>query len=150
MLIEFKTYPFINSKTGKKPVTGDEFLYLFFIHKEDPDRKVYLCMDPTRVHPIKKHPLGVLGYISVCLIMLEDFLFDLSPYPQLILLCGIITGSMFSLINYIVYYIRLRKWKQKVILDWKSNKLRYKYSESTLSDFNFQLGCSPIDEKLFF
>ena len=49
-----------------------------------------------------------------------------------------------------VYYKKERKWKQQVINDWKSDKLRYKHSEATLSTVAFKLGGSPIDESAFF
>ena len=49
-----------------------------------------------------------------------------------------------------IYYKKERKWKQQVIHDWKSDKLRYKHSESILSDFTFKIGGSPMDESKFF
>ena len=140
-------YPWVNPSTGLEPETGDEFLYVFFTHKNEPD-KTYLCMSPTTTHPIKKHPLGFMGLVSIVLI---PFLGEsLSFWFGLILFFSLITGSIISVFTYTVYYNKVRKWKRQVILDWKSNKLRYKSSECTLSDFTFKLGGSPIDEKVFF
>ena len=42
-----------------------------------------------------------------------------------------------------------RKWKQKVIHDWKSDKLRYEHSKSILCSWKFDR-VAPIDEKVFF
>ena len=151
MIILYKTYPWINPNTGKEPETGDEFLYVFWTHKDEPEKK-YLCMRPEPpVHPIKKHPLGFLGFISLIItVFLGEIWIDLSIFFGFIFLCSLITGSIISVFTYTLYYKKVRKWKQKVIIDWKSNKLRYKYSECTLSDFVFEVGGSPIDEKVFF
>ena len=150
MLISYKTYPWLNTNTGKEPVTGDEFLYVFYSHKDEPEKK-FLCMNPS-VHPIKKHPIGFLGLISFLpLLAGEETLGELLFVVFIgIFIISLITGSIISFGNYIGYYNKERKWKQQVINDWKSDKLRYKHSESILSAFTFKLGGSPIDESVFF
>ena len=150
MLISYKTYPWVNTITGKEPVTGDEFLYVFFSHKDEPE-KTFLCMNPS-VHPIKKHPIGFLGLVSFLLLLIigDDTLGDLTIVFGGVFVMGLITGSIMSFGHYIGYYKKERKWKQQVINDWKSNKLRYKHSEATLSTYAFKLGGSPIDESAFF
>ena len=150
MLISYKTYPWVNTITGKEPVTGDEFLYVFFSHKDEPE-KTFLCMNPS-VHPIKKHPIGFLGLVSFLLLLIigDDTLGDLTIVFGGVFVMGLITGSIMSFGHYISYYKKERKWKQQVINDWKSNKLRYKHSEATLSTYAFKLGGSPIDESAFF
>ena len=150
MLISYKTYPWVNTITGKEPVTGDEFLYVFFSHKDEPE-KTFLCMNPS-VHPIKKHPIGFLGLVSFLLLLIigDDTLGDLTIVFGGLFVMGLITGSIMSFGHYIGYYKKERKWKQQVINDWKSNKLRYKHSEATLSTYAFKLGGSPIDESAFF
>ena len=149
MLISYKTYPWVNTSTGKEPVTGDEFLYVFFSHKDEPEKK-FLCMNPS-VHPIKKHPIGFLGLVSFLpLIIGEETLGELLFVFIGIFIISLITGSIISFGNYVSYYNKERKWKQQVINDWKSDKLRYKHSESILSTFTFKLGGSPIDESVFF
>ena len=148
MLISYKTYPWINETTGKEPVTGDEFLYVFFTHKDEPG-KTFLCMKPS-VHPINKHPLGFLGLISFFPLLLSETLGDLLFVFMIAFILSFITGSIISFGTYISYYKKERKWKQQVIHDWKSDKLRYKHSESILSDFTFKIGGSPMDESKFF
>jgi hypothetical protein len=151
MLISYNTYPWINEATGKEPITGDEFLYLFFSHKDEPEKKM-LCMKPA-VHPIKKHPLGFLGLISVLAFLLfgdEMERIEELRYLFLVLFAiGLITGAVFSFCTYINYYLKERKWKQKVIHDWKSDKLRYEHSKSILCSWKFDR-VAPIDEKVFF
>jgi hypothetical protein len=161
MIIFFETYPWVNESTGQEPVTGDEFKYIFFAHKDRP-RKKFLCMNPAK-HPIKQHPIGFLGILSFFIIIILYFFgvpmfdfnaatFDLLDNYGFILLffvvISFISGTMFSFGFYIDYYIKERKWKQQVINDWKSNKLRYKYSKSTLGKFG-KWG-EPQDEELFF
>lgn len=146
MLISYKNYQWINPETGKKPVTGDEFLYVFFSSKEEPDKK-YLCMNPP-VHPIKKHPLGFLGWF---LCVVNYFIGDKNDlFFVFILIIGglFISGTMFSFLTYIPYFFQEKKWKKQVLNDWKSGVLRYKYSESKLSKFG-DWG-SPQDESLFY
>mgnify|MGYP003328867665 FL=1 len=67
-MASYKKYPWVNTITGKKPVTGDEFLYVFFSHKDEPE-KTFLCMNPS-THPIKKHPIGFLGVASFILLLI--------------------------------------------------------------------------------
>ena len=150
ILASYKTYPWVNTITGKEPVTGDEFLYVFFSHKDEPE-KTFLCINPS-VHPIKKHPIGFLGLVSFLLLLIigDDTLGDLTIVFGGIFVIGLITGSIMSFGHYIGYYKKERKWKQQVINDWKSDKLRYKHSEATLSTVAFKLGGSPIDESAFF
>ena len=150
ILASYKTYPWVNTTTGKEPVTGDEFLYVFFSHKDEPE-KTFLCMNPS-VHPIKKHPIGFLALVSFLLLLIigDDTLGDLTIVFGGIFVMGLITGSIMSFGHYIGYYKKERKWKQQVINDWKSDKLRYKHSEATLSTVAFKLGGSPIDESAFF
>lgn len=154
ILASYKTYPWVNTITGKEPVTGDEFLYVFFSHKDEPE-KTFLCMNPS-VHPIKKHPIGFLALVSfLILLIMGDKLGELTDGASLyvlggIFVMGLITGSIMSFGHYIGYYKKERKWKQQVINDWKSDKLRYKHSEATLSTVAFKLGGSPIDESAFF
>ena len=150
ILASYKTYPWVNTITGKEPVTGDEFLYVFFSHKDEPE-KTFLCMNPS-VHPIKKHPIGFLALVSFLLLLIigDDTLGDLTIVFGGVFVMGLITGSIMSFGHYIGYYKKERKWKQQVINDWKSNKLRYKHSEATLSTYAFKLGGSPIDESAFF
>tara|TARA_S200000501_G_scaffold148096_1_gene139715 strand:- start:2427 stop:2873 length:447 start_codon:yes stop_codon:yes gene_type:complete len=148
-MASYKTYPWVNTITGKKPVTGDEFLYVFFSHKDEPE-KTFLCMNPS-THPIKKHPIGFLGVASfILLLIIGDTLGELIYVFGGIFIISLITGSLMSFGHYISYYKKERKWKQQVINDWKSDKLRYKHSEATLSTYAFKLGGSPIDESAFF
>ena len=84
------------------------------------------------------------------LIIGDDTLGDLTIVFGGVFVMGLITGSIMSFGHYIGYYKKERKWKQQVINDWKSNKLRYKHSEATLSTYAFKLGGSPIDESAFF
>ena len=149
MLISYNTYPWINESTGKEPVTGDEFLYLFFSHKDEPEKKM-LCMKPA-VNPIKKHPLGFLSLISGLAFAFfgEEMIEELNILFGVLLTLGFITGALFSFFTYINYYRKERKWKQKVIHDWKSDRLKYKHSESILCGWKFDR-VSPIDEKAFF
>ena len=148
MLISYKTYPWVNSKTGKEPVTGDEFKYVFYSHKDEPEKK-FLCMNPS-VHPIKQHTIGFLGLVSFLPILIGETLGELLYLFIGIFIISLITGSIISFGTYINHYNKERKWKQQVINDWKSDKLRYKHSESILSTFTFKLGGSPIDESVFF
>ena len=112
-------------------------------------------MNPS-VHPTKKHPLGCLGLVSfLFLLIMGDTLGELTDGAAFYVLGGIfvislITGSIMSFGHYIGYYKKERKWKQQVINDWKSDKLRYKHSEAILSTYAFKLGGSPIDESAFF
>lgn len=70
MPIIYLTYPFINAETGKPPVTGDEFLYVW-AHGPTPPR---LCMKKP-IHPIKKHPRGLyFGYLCFWVISAIIFL----------------------------------------------------------------------------
>lgn len=153
MLISYKSYKWVNPETGKEPVLGDEFLYVFFAHKDEP-QKVYLCMKPA-IHPIKKHPMGLLGILAFVIAVAlgeneNQILSDTAIISGIIGLLFLITGSIFSFISYTSYYLKERQWKQKVIIDWKSDLLRFKHHESTLSDFKFKKGGAPIDEKVFF
>jgi len=147
MIVFYKTYPWINPETGKEPKTGDEFLYIFFTHKDEPN-KTYLCMKPS-IHPIKQHPLGFFGFISLFPLTLQEKIGDFLVVFFVIFFCSLFTGSLISFWTYISYYTKEKKWKQQVIKDWKSDKLKYKYSDSILSDFTFKLGGSPIDESKF-
>ena len=40
MIISFKSYEWINPKTGRKPITGDEFLYYFVSHPTKENKKL--------------------------------------------------------------------------------------------------------------
>lgn len=151
MLISYKTYPWINTSTGSPPVTGDEFLYVWY---GTPPR---LCMKkPT--NPILKHPFGFLFWVFILLIICKhtfglDFLDENDFFIGiwiLVFILGIYTGSCISFLYYINYYRKERKWKQQVINDWKSNKLRHKYSESVLNKFEFKEKPSPQKEDVFF
>lgn len=145
-MILYKRYPWINPFTGREPITGDEFLYHFYTNKNDPTR-IFLCIEPS-VHPIKKHPFGFLGLIGWILsLTIGDSLgIEFILIPIVFTIFSIISGSIFSFFTYIFYYLNERKWKQQVIDDWKSDKLRYKQSESELTGINLK----PIDESKFF
>ena len=150
MLIFYKNYRWINPNTGKKPVTGDEFKYMFFSHKNNPER-IFLCMNPA-IHPIKKHPVGFIGWPLLIIVVFLIDIFDSSNIFFMILflvLIGIlVSGRMFTFLSYLSYYHNEKKWKQRVLSDWKSGMLRYKYSESELGKFG-PWGV-PQDESLFF
>jgi hypothetical protein len=147
MLIKYKPYPWVNSLTGKEPKTGDEFLYHFYINKDEPER-TFLCIQPS-IHPIKKHPFGFFYLnVGILLLSLGRFLHeDLIFISGMLLIVGIISGSIFSFISYIFYYLNEKKWKKQVIQDWKLDKLRYKHSDSILcSSYSPFI---PIDESKF-
>ena len=153
-------YSYINYK-WENPKTGDEYLYFwwngseytFKDSKHSNSEKIYLCIDPP-VHPIKKHPIGFVGITSL-VIMYLVILLDVVPshsdiyvYFFSIFFIGIITGGVSSFGTYVPYYLKEKKWKRKIILDWKNDNLKYKHSESVLGK------CEPLgeiqDEEIFF
>ena len=153
-------FSYINYKWGN-PKTGDEYLYFWWkgskLSSKDSTHsnyeKIYLCIDPP-VHPIKKHPIGFAGILCLVIIFLIGLL-DIVPthsniyfYLGSILFIGIISGGVPSLGTYIPYYLKEKKWKRKVIFDWKNDKLKYKHSETILGK------CDPLgeiqDEEIFF
>ena len=153
-------FSYINYK-WENPKTGDEYLYFwwksseytFKNSKHTNDEKIFLCIDPP-IHPIKKHPLGFVGITSLILTFLIGSLdiivthSDIYFYLFCVFFIGVITGGVSSFGTYVPYFLKEKKWKRKVILDWKNDKLKYKHKESILSK------CKPLgelqDEEKFF
>lgn len=132
MLVSYKSYPFINPSTNKPPVTGDEFLY----HWAD----TTLIIHKQSFNPILKHPLGLLVWVALLFFILVDGFTEneqLVEYSLIgflfILVISLYTGSIRSFPNCVGFYFDERKWKKQVIRDWKSDRLKYKCSESTLN-----------------
>lgn len=114
MLISYNTYPWLNESTGKEPVTGDEFLYLFYSHKDEPEKKM-LCMKPA-VNPIKKHPLGFLGLISVLAFLFfgEEMIEELNILFGVLFALGFITGALFSFLPTLIIIVKKENGNRKL------------------------------------